>query len=246
MKKETKFYSIVAYCHVVVCDNEAEMFNHLYYWQEPYCEVYVVNTMEEVQMISRQSYTRLFYSSPNHFGAVALDLPASGCYAVQSTYTQKDDIAHFQQAPVLQVPAFTGGIVQGGGPVLPMSVEVTEPQAVSGMVSQGGPLTRCGAWSVTWVGGFAVISNIQQLVELVSDDECVYPHAKWFGYPEHAALWAQREYSERYVKCFDVRDFYPVMPSSPVGMDRKFISGKADVKPSDSATFKKLKEMGLL
>lgn len=234
-------YCAVSFTLVAIYDKAEDLFGALYYWQEPYCEMYVVETLEEAHIIATQRYAALFYGHPNHFGIQPMDLPATGYFAVRAPKESMIPM-HLQQASVPMLTAPSGYALQGGQSV---SYQTWEQNQQPELMTQGGPLVG-GAWSVVHLDGYMVLGELNSLIGEISSPDCVYPHAKWWWHPEHATFWAQMEYADRFSRCFDIRDTYPAMPNRPVGVGEQFKSTYTDFKPSDSFAFNKLKNIGIL
>ncbi len=236
---ENNFYTAVSPNYVAVFDGETALGNSLYYWMEPICEVYKVETLDEATVVARQAYSRIFNGHPAMFGVHTMALPATGTFAVQTP----------PQSRLMVAPYGNESYLPAGPPVmLPQAIGSPMPESLNGGVAvmQGGPLSQGGAWSLVWLSGYAVLDGIGSLIENISQPDCLYPHATWWGNTGHAALWAQREYAERVSCCFDVRDFYPAMPDRPVNVGERYINPSEDYPPSDSAVFQKLRKMGIL
>ena len=233
---KTNFYAAISLHFVSVTEGESELGNVLYNWGEAQCEVYKLETAEEASSTAAQIYARRFFSHPACFTAQAMALPAAGQFAVQASAESRLMLPSANDGaavvPALPFPTADATLPQSGHP-LPTALPC------------GGPLSQGGAWSMVWIGGYAVLDSIGSLLANISQEDRRYPHAVWWGNPGHAVMWAQREYSERHSRMFDVRDVYPAMPDRPVGVGEQFVNPNCDQKPSDSAVFRKLRDAGI-
>lgn len=233
---EKNFYAAISLHFVSVTEGESDLGNVLYSWGEPQCEVYKVETAEEASVMASQIYSTRFFSHPACFTSRAMALPAAGPFAVQAPVESRLMLSSANDgaavAPALPFPATDATLPQGGH---------TPPT----VLPCGGPLSQGGAWSMVWIGGYAVLDSIGSLLANISQPNRRYPHAVWWGNPGHAVLWAQREYVERHGKMFSVRDAYPAMPDRPVGVGEQFVNENCSQKPSDSVVFRKLRDAGI-
>ena len=233
-------FAVISQNYVLVTASMEELQAALIFWPEAPAEVFATESIAEANFAASQCYARRFYSHPECFKLRPLPLPATGCYAVKAPET-----ASFPRTDASLLPPVAVA------PDAEYSLSTTNCLAAepgnSVTFEHRGPLTRGGAWSVVGANGYAVAESIENVTELLGN-AFIFGHATWWANPQHAILWAQREYSERFSRCFNIREFRPVLPSRPLlpgemckdeDFDDKFTS------QAENPIFQKLRRFGV-
>ena len=157
-----RFYVAVAYQHICVEENVQRFFEALYHWPEWYCEAFSVETMEEANLLARQKYMACLACCPTYFGHVPLSLPASGSYCIESSTPPPVQPV----LPMLPSPDPVAAISPNS-----QGYPSTETQIP---VAQSSPLIASGAWSVSYIMGYAVEEDLEKLIYLLMEKSFIW------------------------------------------------------------------------
>lgn len=237
-----KFYVMVSPVSVLTVNTSQEAFNSLWYWSFSYCEAFAVETSEEAVTLARQIYYARFLACPEFVGYAPMSLPNACPISIM-------EHRNLAMGAMLTSPMMLPG----------MQIEIPQNMPVSSApiaqesawceatFQQPGPLVDMGVWSVSYGWGFAVEDNLEKLVYLLEDKKD--SHAMWWPSAEVASYWARKDYIDRFIHFFDLRDIDILLPDYMLkpGMeynDPRFEDGNMEI--SESTAMEKLREAGLL
>lgn len=237
-----KFNVMVSPVNVLTTKTLQETYNSLYYWPFPYCEVFAVETPEEAAVLARQIYNARFLIRTEFVGQNPMSLPNACPIALMDT---RAPMAEAMLPSPMMLPGMQIGTSQNT-PRSPVPVGQV-PACSEATFQQPGPLVQMGVWSISYTWGFAVEDNLEKLVYLLETKN--NPHAMWWPSAEVASYWARKDYIDRFIHFYDLRDIDILLPDYMLkpGMeynDPRFEDGNMEI--SESTAMEKLREAGLL
>ncbi|SEH23163.1 hypothetical protein [Selenomonas sp. KH1T6] len=217
-----------------------QVYNMLWYWRSPYCEAFSVETREEAAVLARQIYVARYASDPRLFDVPIMPIPTTLPFAVAepSIYEVINGDCSLPMS---------GTLIENGQNDKSYSdvvVPVDGEQQVEFV--QAGPL-QYGFWSIAYVGGYAVVNNLEKLVGVLKEKR--YAHAMWFSKADAASYWALRDYTDRFCRVYDVRDIdiHRLNHLLEVGESYDDPRFEGDgLEFSENVTLKKLRDYGFI
>lgn len=238
-----KYYVMISPVSIFTANNTQEAYNRLYYWPFPYCEAFSVKTSEEAGTLARQIYYARFFVRPEFLGRQPMSVPTTCPIALLDPRAPMEQIpSPLSMVPTLNMPM---GVPQSNLPSLVGAAQGSVAQETS--FDQPGPLVHMGVWSVSYEGGFAVENVLEKLVYLLEDKK--NPHAMWWPNAEIASCWARKDYIDRFIRFYDLRDIDILLPERMLEPgqeynDPRFENGGMEIP--ENMALKNLREGGFL
>lgn len=188
------FFTVISPGEAYVGCGKQELYDVLYNRLFAACEVFVVDTMEDANILALQWWPSHFYVNPMLQDLTPMSLPACG------TYSQKDGRVLKQlgvqaQAELRSYPAF--GI----------SKPAPTPSQADNSVAKDTPnnINSGLIWSVDAMNAYTTAPDLNCLAHHLFDAGLVYPHARPFPDcdPEYALAMAAYAYVRRFYRRYE-------------------------------------------
>lgn len=187
---EELWLAMVSFNQYCVCRTKEELINALVYRHYPFCEVAVLSNAEEAYCYAQQRYHVNLFANPYLYGYPPMPLPNTANntgYNVRGadfseirlpTNVQQNQIAEDNLPTVLDsLPNIA----------LPYSKPVPQANVNDGLF-----------WAIDAMNGFAVASNVDELIYFLLDAGLIYSHAVPYCDEYSAAINSRAAYLNRF------------------------------------------------
>ena len=208
---DNRYYVVITWSEVYVVTGSQELFNVLYYRIGAECEVFVLQTLEEANVLACQRWPFRFYSNPFLLGHLPMPLPSSG------TYKQKDEVLErelMENARSHNSP-LSFGVQQTAMQGLPVPQVSTVPMGeIQGIF-----------WSIDAMNMYASAPDLNALVYCMDDPRWIYPHAQSWLDCNMAITKAREAYLARFYRRYASLRECPSLPEHEMGMGDSYEDG---------------------
>lgn len=186
---EELWLTMVTFNQCCICRTREELRNALFYRHYPFCEVAVLSNAEEAHCYAQQRYHANFFANPYLYGYPPMPLPntANTGYNVRGAdFSEISLAANVQQHQpdednLPTVPDFLPNIS------LQYSKPVSQTNINDGLF-----------WAIDAMNGFAVASNVDELIYFLLDAGLIYSHAVPYGDEYSAVINSRSAYLNRF------------------------------------------------
>lgn len=172
---------------VSVTDNPQKLFSLLYYRTIDFCDVYSFETNEEAHIYSMQQNCYYGYGWLGSRGP--MKLPLSGEYFIQNPN-------------IGEMFSMTEETTLDG--IKPLYSVASDQNALQS--------PRTEIWAVDFINGFAVVDDLNSLMDILENYEYIYAHARWLQNIDQALKVAKISYIRRFYARYDARTERLVLP----------------------------------
>ena len=189
VKVEEIYLVMVSFNQVFIGRTAEELYNALYYRHYPFCEVAVLNTLEEAQYYAWQRYHANFLSNPYLYGFAPMPLPMM---SNKSGYNIRGN--DFVEIPVDVVPTNNNELA---------NISNQQMTFCSDSMSYDKPVLKENVndrlyWAIDAMNGYAVASNLDELIHFLLNVGLIYSHAVPYGNECLAAVNSRSAYLNRF------------------------------------------------
>ena len=190
---EEIFLTMVSFNQCCVCRTKEELINALTYRHYSFCEVAVLSNAEEAHCYAQQRYHANFLANPYLYGYPPMPLPntANTGYNIRGADFSEINVAESvkqEQSDEKNLPTVLDSLSN-------ISVQYSKP--VSQQNVNDGLF-----WAIDAMNGFAVTSNLDELIYFLLDTRLVYSHAVTYGDEYSAAINSRSAYLNRLACCY--------------------------------------------
>lgn len=181
---EELWLTMVTFNQCCICRTKTELKNALVYRHYAFCEVAVLSNAEEAHCYAQQRYHANFFANPYLYGYPPMPLPNT---ANNNGYNIRGaDFSEIQQHQpdednLPTVPDFLPNI----------SMQYSKPMSQTN-VNDG------LFWAIDAMNGFAVASNVDELIYFLLDAGLIYSHAVPYGDEYSAVINSRSAYLNRF------------------------------------------------
>ena len=182
----------------------------------PFCEVAVLNTLEEAQEYAWQRYHTNFLSNPYLYGFAPMPLPL---VSDKSGY-------NIRGKDFVEIPADT---VQSTNNEL-SNVPIQQMPLCSALMSYDKPIVKENVndrlyWAIDALNGYAVASNLDELIYFLLDASLIYSHAVPYSNEYLAAVNSRSGYVNRFSCHYGLNEMIDV-PQTLISSGGYFIDSR--------------------
>ena len=235
MQIETPCFAMVTYDNVIVTQSIEELMTAISQRQFFYCEVTVLNEVEEAARYAVQKYYAMFYANPflSEESAMPLPTPASNqCYNLKSNRLMTAISESDKNLELTEVS--------------PTAFNLMYPQYKNPELLQNSSVGTF--WSVEAINGYAVASDLNMLAYLLTRQGFIYPRAVPYQNEVLASIKARAGFIERFARRYGFESeqlaYLPIIGSGHYFVDE--FHQEREVRRIDNPTTQKLLDFGLL
>ena len=183
---EELWLTMVTFNQCCVCRTREELRNALFYRHYSFCEIAVLSNAEEAHRYAQQRYHANFFANPYHYGYPPIPLPNNTNntgYNVRGTDFSEINVQQHQhdEDNLPTVPDFLPNIS------MQYSKPVSQANVNDGLF-----------WAIDAMNGFAVASNLDELIYFLLDAGLIYSHAVPYCDEYSAAFLSRSAYLNRF------------------------------------------------
>ena len=190
VKVEEIYLVMVSFNQVFIGRTAEELYNALYYRHYLFCEVAVLNTLEEAQYYAwQQRYYVNFLSNPYLYGFAPMPLPMM---SNKSGYNIRG--RDFEEIPADTVQSTNSEL---------FNIPAQQMPLCSDSMSYDKPVLKENVndrlyWAIDAMNGYVVASNLDELIHFLLNVGLIYSHAVPYGNECLAAVNSRSAYLNRF------------------------------------------------
>lgn len=237
---ETPCFAMVSYDNVILTQNIEELMAVISQRQYFYCEVAVLNEVEEATRYAAQKYYSMFQSNPFLSEVTPMPLPSPES---QQTYNLKSHRLTTEINEQQESDKILGLTLSGASP---SSFNLMYPQYNNPAIFQNSVAESF--WSVEAINGYAVADDLNKLAYFLTRLDFIYPRAVPYQNEILASINARGEFINRFARRYGFEseslESLPIIASGHYFVDE--FHQEREIRRRDNATMQNLLEFGLL
>ena len=183
---EELWLTMVTFNQCCICRTREELINALVYRHYPFCEVAVLSNAEEAHCYAQQRYHANFFANPYLYGYPTMPLPNT---ANNTGYNVRG--ADFSEINVQQHQPDEDNLPTVPDSLPNISLQYSKP-VLQANVNDG------LFWAIDAINGFALASNLDELIYFLLDAGLIYSHAIPYCDEYSAAFNSRSAYLNRF------------------------------------------------
>lgn len=187
---EELWLAMVSFNQCCICRRKEELLNALVYRHYLFCEVAVLSNAEEAHYYVQQRYHANFFANPYLYGYPPMPLPNTvnnTSYNVRGADFSEISLADNVQQNQTEEDNLPTVLDSLPNISLPYSKPVLQMNVNDGLF-----------WAIDAMNGFAVASNLDELIHFMLDTGLIYSHAVPYGDEYSAAFNSRFAYLNRF------------------------------------------------
>lgn len=213
IKVEEFYFGMASFNQVFIGRTAEELYNALYYRHYPYCEVAVFSRLEEAHLYVTQRYHVNLFSNPYLYGYPPMPLPIES----------KNNGYNIRANDFVEITAESCS----SNEIMPTNFDSQQTQLIQNYMPYAKPIMQQNVneglfWAIDAINGFAVASNINDLIRILMDTGLIYSHAIPFGNEFLAAVTSRANYLNRFA-CRYASNEIVNLPMNPISSGEFFI-----------------------
>ena len=230
---EKIFFAMITFNEIFIGKTDEELFNALYYRQFPYCETAMLYSYDEAYEYVYRRYYQVFFANPTLYGATPMPA-ATGV---------NESCLHIRSR------SFEDLLIEGGQALTsaPKSAKQYLPMSYAMPVIKKN-VNEYLFWAVDANNGFAVASNLNELLKFMVHSGLIYPRAISVDNEIMAAVVARNNYLGRFFGRYGIIETV-YLPDSITCSGAYFIDDlyfEREKRREDNLAVNQLKANGLL
>lgn len=236
-KIETPCFAMISYDNVILTQNIEELMAAISQRQYFYCEVAVLNEVEEATRYAAQKYYSMFQSNPFLSEVTPMPLPTPES---QQTYNLK---SHRLTTAITESDEILELTPSG---VSPSAFNLMYPQYNNPAIFQNSVAESF--WAVEAINGYAVADDLNKLAYFLTRLGFIYPRAVPYQNEILASINARAGFINRFARRYGFEseslEYLPIIASGNYFVDS--LHQEREIRRRDNATMQNLLEFGLL
>ena len=213
IKVEEFYFGMASFNQVFIGRTAEELYNALYYRHYPYCEVAVFPRLEEAHLYVTQRYHVNLFSNPYLYGYPPMPLPIES----------KNNGYNIRANDFVEITAESCS----SNEIMPTNFDSQQTQLIQNYMPYVKPVAQQNVneglfWAIDAINGFAVASNINDLIRILMDTGLIYSHAIPFGNEFLASVTSRANYLKRFA-CRYASNEIVNLPMNPISSGEFFI-----------------------
>ena len=213
IKVEELYFAMVSFNQVFIGRTAEELYNALYYRYYSFCEVAVFQRLEEAHLYVTQRYHVNLFSNPYLYGYTPMPLPIES----------KNNGYNIRAKEFVEITAESCS----SNEIMPASFDSQQTQLIQNYMPYAKPVVQQNVneglfWAIDAINGFAVASNVNELISLLIDSGLIYSHAIPIGSESLASVTSRANYLNRFACRYDFKEIVN-LPTNPIRSGEFFI-----------------------
>ena len=211
IKVEEFYFGMASFNQVFIGRTAEELYNALYYRHYPYCEVAVFPRLEEAHLYVTQRYHVNLFSNPYLYGYAPMPLPIE---SKNSGYN-------------IRAKEFVEITADSSNEIMPANFDSQQAQLIQNYMPYAKPIVQQNVneglfWAIDAINGFAVVSDIKDLISVMLNESLSYAHAIPFGDEWSASVSSRASYLNRFACRYDFKEIVN-LPTNPIRSGEIFV-----------------------
>lgn len=237
MKIETPCFVMVSYDDVIVPQRIEELMVAINQRQYFYCEVAVLNEVDEAERYAVQKYYANFYANPFLAEETAMPLPSPASKQFYNLKSNRLRTAIYENDKNLE-------LTPSG--VSPSNFNLMYPQYKNPELLQNSSVGTF--WALEAINGYSIANDLNMLAYFLTRQGFIYPRAVPYQNEFLASIKARAGFIERFARRYGFEseqfEYLPVIASGNYFVDE--FHKEREMRRTDNPTMQKILDFGLL